>query len=182
MQNSCVTEHSFKHTDMKKIIILFFGALMACNQVKQEPPIEIANPKYIDLSKGVLTSLCQGDLAGFIKPYSENTTYRWNYGDSLVGRKAIIDYWTERRNSVIDTITFKNEVWLAFKVNDPPQHMKPGVYVLGWADFTVTYTNGSSLNMNIHTVFGYDQNDQIISTLQYLDRSLIADALKPSEE
>jgi hypothetical protein len=167
---------------MKKIIILLCGALMACNQVKQEPPVEIANPKYIDLSKGVLTALCQGDLDGFIKPYSENATFRWNYGDSLVGRKAIVDYWTERRNSVIDTITFKNEVWLAFKVNAPPKHMKPGVYVLGWADFTVTYTNGSSLNMNIHTVFGYNQDDQIISTLQYVDRSLIADALKPGEE
>lgn len=167
---------------MKKVIVLLCVALMACNQVKQEPPIEIANPKYIDLSKGVLTALCQGDLEGFIKPYSDNATYRWNYGDSLVGRKAIVDYWTERRNSVIDTITFKNEVWLAFMVNVPPAHMKPGVYVLGWADFTVTYLNGGSLNMNIHTVFGYDSDDQIISTLQYLDRSLIANALKPDDK
>ncbi len=112
---------------MKKIIILFCVALMACNQGKQEPPIEIADPKYIDLSKGVLIALCQGDLEGFIKPYSHNATYRWNYGDSLVGRKAIVDYWTERRNNVVDTITFKNEMWLAFKVNVPPKHMKPGV-------------------------------------------------------
>ena len=171
-----------KYTDMKKIMVLLIcGALAACNQVKQEPPIEIADPKYIDVSKEVLTALCRGDLEGFIKPYSDNARYRWNYGDSLIGRQAIVDYWRERRTSVIDTITFKNETWLAFKANVPPKHIRPGVYVLSWADFTVTYTNGSTAVMNIHTVFGYDDHDNIISTLQYLDRSLIANALKPNE-
>ena len=166
---------------MKKLIFLLIcGALLACQQVKETPPVDIADPNYINLSKEVLTSLCQGDMEKFIKRYAENATYRWNYGDSLVGRKAILDYWTERRNSVIDTITFKNEAWLAIKANVPPKHIKPGVYVLSWADFTVTYTNGSSAVMNIHTVFGYDDYDQIISTLQYLDRSLIEDALETS--
>jgi ketosteroid isomerase-like protein len=167
---------------MKKLIFLLLsGAMVACNQVKETPPVDIADPKYINRSKEVLTSLCKGDMEGFIKQYADNATYRWNYGDSLVGRQAIVDYWKERRSSVIDTITFKNETWLAIKANVPPAHIKPGVYVLGWADFTVTYVNGSSVDMNIHTVFGYDDHDKIISTLQYLDRSLIADALKSSD-
>jgi hypothetical protein len=166
---------------MKKIIILLiYGALGACNQVKEVPPIELVDPKYIDLSKGVLTALCQGDIDRFITPYSENATYRWNYGDSLVGRQAIINYWKARRSSVIDTITFKNESWLAIRANNPPKHLKPGVYVLSWADFTITYTNGSTIDMNIHTVFGYDSNDKVAVTIQYLDRSLIENALKPA--
>jgi len=166
---------------MKKIIILLTcGALAACNQINQEPPIEIADPKYIDRSKAVITALCQGNMDEFIKPYEDNARYRWNYGDSLVGRQAIIDYWRERRTTVIDTITFKNETWLAIKANDPPSHLRPGVYVLGWADYTITYANGSSAVMNIHTVFTYDSNDKIISTLQYLDRSLIDSNVKPA--
>ncbi len=164
---------------MKKIIlILFCSATVACTQ--EEPPIEIADPKYIDRSKGIITALCQGDMDGFINEYSENATYRWNYGDSLVGRKAILSYWKERRSTVIDTITFRNETWLAIKANAPPKHISPGVYVLGWADFTITYTNGSTVDMNIHTVFGYDGKENLVSTLQYLDRSLIDSNLKPA--
>lgn len=173
----------FKHPHMKKIIVLLVcGTMAACNLVKEEPPVDIADPKYITLSKEVLNALCRGDMEGFIKPYTEDAIYRWNYGDSLVGRQAILDYWKERRSSVIDTITYKNEAWLAIKANDVPKHIKPGVYALGWADFTVTYTNGSSIDMNIHTIFRYDKDDKIISTLQYLDRSLIANALKPVED
>ncbi|MEQ1584784.1 MAG: nuclear transport factor 2 family protein [Cyclobacteriaceae bacterium] len=168
---------------MKKIIILLIcGALGACNQLKEVPPIELVDPHYVDLSKGILTSLCKGDIDSFIEPYTENAIYRWNYGDSLVGRQAIIDYWKARRTSVIDTITFKNESWLAIRANNPPAHLKPGVYVLSWADFTITYTNGSTIDMNIHTVFGYDSNDKVAITIQYLDRSLIENALKPTEK
>lgn len=165
---------------MKKLIILLIcSAQVACNIIKEEPPVDIADPRYIRLSQEVLTALCKGDMENFIKPYTENATYRWNYGDSLMGRQAILDYWKERRSSVIDTITFKNEVWLAIKANDVPKYIEPGVYALGWADFTVTYTNGSSIVMNIHTVYRYDSHDKIVSTLQYLDRSLIANALAP---
>lgn len=164
----------------KNLLLLFCGALLACNQVNQEPPIEIADPKYIERSKAVLTALCQGDMDEFIKPYADNAHYRWNYGDSLVSRQAILDYWKKRRTSVIDTITFKNETWLAIKANTPPKHIVPGVYVLSWADFTITYTNGSSVDMNIHTVFGYDGKEDLVSTLQYLDRSLIDSELKPA--
>jgi hypothetical protein len=35
------------------------------------------------------------------------------------------------------------------------------------------------LKMNIHTVFRFNENSQVESTLQYLDRSLIADAIRP---
>lgn len=161
------------------IVVILWCTLIACNQPQEEPPITIADPKYIDTSRSILIALCEGDLEAFIKNYTEDARYRWNYGDSLIGRQAIYDYWKERRTSVIDTITFKNETWLAIKANNPPKHIAPGVYVLNWSDFTVTYSNGSSIDMNIHTVFGFDTQDRLISTLQYLDRSLIADALKP---
>ncbi len=166
----------------KSIVFLLCCVLMACNQTQEEPPIAIADGKYIDISREILTSLCKGDLDAFIKNYAEEARYRWNYGDSLLGRQAIYDYWKERRTSVIDTITFRNETWLAIKANNPPKHITPGVYVLNWSDFTVTYSNGSTIDMNIHTVFGFDTNDRLISTRQYLDRSLIADALKPKAE
>jgi len=164
---------------MKKFIVLLICyAAMACTQTKDEPPIGIADPKYSEISRGVLISLCKGDLDGFINRYTEDAIYRWNFGDSLVGRPAILEYWKKRRNEVIDTITFKNEAWLAIKANNPPSHITPGVYVLHWADFTVTYANGGTMNVNIHTVFGFDKDDNVVSTLQYLDRSLIEIALK----
>lgn len=165
---------------MKKIIVLLIcGALVACNQGKDNPPLDIADPRYIELSQDVITALCQGDMERFIKQYSDEATYRWNYGDSLVGRNAIMDYWKERRIGLIDTITFKNDAWLAIVINAPPKHLKPGVYVLSWADYTVTYSNGKTMNANIHLVFTFDKNDKITYTLQYLDRSLIDDAIRP---
>lgn len=168
---------------MKKFIVLLICySLVSCNQIMEEPPVGIADPRYIDISRDVLTSLCKGDLDRFINLYADDAKYRWNYGDSLVGKQAIHDYWKERRGSVIDTITFRNETWIAIKANNPPKHIKPGVYVLSWADFTVTYSNGGSMKVNIHTVFGFDDNDRVISTSQYLDRSLIADALKADKD
>jgi hypothetical protein len=160
----------------KMLCMLICGAMFSCNQTPRELPIEIADAKYIDISRDVLSTLSQGNLDGFINHFSANSIYRWNYGDSLVGRKAIYDYWKQRRNSVIDTITFSKETWLSIKANEPPSHVRPGIYALIWADFVVTYANGSSLNMNIHTVFGFDSNDSIVYTLQYLDRSLITNA------
>jgi hypothetical protein len=165
---------------MKKFIVLMICyGLLACNQAKDEPPISIADPKYIDMSRNILTSLCKGDIDEFIKNYAVDAKYRWNYGDSLVGRKAIYDYWKERRTSAIDTIIFKNETWLAIKAYNPPKHIPPGIYVLNWSDFTVTYSDGISVNSNIHTVFGFNSQDSLMSTRQYLDRSLITEALKP---
>jgi hypothetical protein len=156
--------------------MLICGAVFSCNQATRELPIEIADEKYVNISRDVLTTLSKGDLDNFIKHFSANSIYRWNFGDSLIGRKAIYNYWNQRRNSVIDTITFSKETWLSIKANQPPSHVVPGVYTLNWADFVVTYTNGNSLNMNIHTVFGFDSNDSIIYTVQYLDRSLISNA------
>lgn len=172
----------FNYDPMKKLMVVLVAALGACNLETQVPPIELVDPKYIELSRGVLTALCEGDIEKFVSPYTDNATYRWNYGDSLVGRQAIVDYWKVRRTEVIDTITYKNESWLAIKANSTPPHLRPGVYVLSWADFTITYTNGSTIDMNIHTVFGYDSNDNIAITIQYLDRSLIEKALKPAEK
>jgi hypothetical protein len=173
---------------MKNLLLLLTcGILLACNQSKHEsqiaekPPVEIADSKYIDLSKVALTALCQGNVDGFIQSYSDDAKFHWNYGDSLVGRQAILEYWKERRSSVIDTIAFTNEIWLAVKANVPTQNVGPGVYVFSWAQYDIKYLNGNSISMNIHMVFGIDSTDQINFTYQYLDRLLISNALKPAE-
>ncbi|HLF33639.1 MAG TPA: nuclear transport factor 2 family protein [Cyclobacteriaceae bacterium] len=173
---------------MKNILILLScGALFACNhsnhesQNTEKPPVEIADPKYIEISKSALTALCQGNVDGFIQSYSDDADFRWNYGDSLIGRQAIHEYWKERRSSVIDTISFTNEIWLAINANEPPKNVRPGVYVFSWADYAVTYKNGKTINMNIHMVFGFDNADKVNFTYQYLDRLLISNALKPAE-
>jgi hypothetical protein len=44
--------------------------------------------------------------------YADNAIYRWNNGDSLAGKKAIHDYWLERRTKLIDSLHFSDEIFL----------------------------------------------------------------------
>lgn len=103
--------------------------------------------------------------------------YIWNNGDSIVSKKAIAAYWKERRTNVIDTITFKNEAWLAIQANDPPKHIVKGIWLLNWASFTITYSTGKSVTMSIHNAFHFNGADKIDRAIQYLDRGPFAAAL-----
>lgn len=139
-------------------------------------PIEIADAKYIGVGKQGLQDLAKGDVDGFINSMADNITYKWNNGDSIAGKEKVAAFWKDRRANVIDTISFKNDIWLSVKVNQA-ENVGPGNYLLGWFDSSITYATGKTVNLSIHNVYHFDANDKIDFVLQYLDRAPINAAM-----
>lgn len=177
---------------IKYLTILICVSMMACNKPKSAegpevppapsappPPVEIADTKYADIGKAGLAALSSGDIDKWMEQYADNATYRWNNGDSLIGKPAISAYWKKRRTEAIETIKFENQIWLPVKVNTPaiPQQF-PGNWVLGWYMTTAKYKTGKSMTQWIHTDMHFDGSDKIDAVIQYLDRAPINEAMK----
>ena len=142
------------------------------------PPAEFADQKYADVVRNSLGSLSSGDIAAFSNSFSDNAVYAWNYGDSLAGKPAIVEYWTKRRADVIETLQFSDMILLPVKVNTPQTVEGPGVWVLVWHETTAKYKpTGKSMTQWIHSTIHFDANDKIDRWIQYVDRQLITQAL-----
>lgn len=154
-------------------------AVAAGSETKEVPPAEIADSKYIEIGKKGIAALSSGDIDGWMTEYADNAVYRWNYGDSLVGKPAITAYWKKRRGEVIDSITFQNDIWLPVKVNTPQQKVQTaGVWLLGWYLVNAKYKTGKKMSQWIHIDMHFDANDKIDNSIMYLDRTPIIEATK----
>ncbi len=180
---------------MKKSWLGLFGllAVMACNsgdsktegtteaaaapESKTPPQSEFADAKYTEIGKKSIAALQAGDVDGFTASLADNAVYMWSSGDSLVGKKAIVDYWKNRRGNVIDSMAIINDIWLPIKVNTPQKGPDiPGVWLLSWYQSRVKYKNGKTLMIGIHNVQHFDANDKVDRLIQYLDRAPIVAA------
>ncbi len=167
---------------MKNSIILVVTLILliwACNQVPKVEQVtttkdfEFADDKYIVMGKKSIEDLAHGNIDNFLNALADNAVYKWNNGDSLVGKESIATYWRDRRKNVIDTITFTNDIWLTVKANESAKNVESGVYLLGWFDTSITYKTRKIVNISIHNVYHFDDNDKIDFVLQYLDRAPI---------
>jgi hypothetical protein len=177
---------------MKKILIIASAGfiLLACNNSKTESDnkmasgatdssavkqqAEFADSKYTDLGKQQLAKFESGDIDGWVNGFADNAVYAWSAGDSLAGKKAITDYWKDRRMNVIDSIKFTNDIWLPIKVNTPQRGPDmPGVWLLSWYQVDVKYKSGKKLTFWVHNDFHYDSNDKVDRAVQYIDRAPI---------
>lgn len=140
------------------------------------PPAEFADAKYADLARKSIATLGSGDVAGWLNGFADNAVYNWNYGDSLVGKAAIAEYWTKRRTEVIESMKFSEEIYLPVKVNQPQATEAAGVWALCWYRVDATYKTGKSMTQYIHTALHFDSNDKVDILIQYLDRASIAAA------
>lgn len=149
----------------------------ATDSVKKMAAVEIADAKYSDIGKKSLEELSKGDMDAWMSNYADNAKYYWNAGDSLVGKLAIDKFWRDRRENVIETITFSKEIWLPVKVNEKGNIPMDGYWLLAWYQVTAKYKGGGSMTQWIHTNFHFDANDKIDMVNQYLDKVPIMDAL-----
>jgi hypothetical protein len=175
---------------MKKYFLLICCAslFVGCNKpaeqvaepvVEAKPlPTEFADLKYMEMGKQGIASLASGDVDGWMSSFADNAVYVWSSGDSLVGKQAITEYWKDRRNNVIDSLTFMNDVWLPIQVNEPQRSVVArGVWLLSWYQVVTKYKNGKKIGMWIHTDLHFDNNDKIDRAIQYIDRAPINAAL-----
>lgn len=172
---------------MKKILFCVFAcsAFVACSNQEsadqksttpttaetKPQPAEFADAKYADIGKRGLTALSSGDIDAWMNDYADGAKYYWNSGDSLIGKAAISAYWKTRRTTVIDSLSYMNDIWLPVKVNEPQQKVQtPGVWLLGWFQVKAKYKTGKSMSQWIHTDYHFDANDKIDQVIQYIDR------------
>ena len=148
-------------------------------ETKTPPQSEFADPKYTELGKQMTEQMSKGDMDAWANNFADNAKYRWSSGDSLSGKAAILKYWKERRDKVIDSISFSREVWLPLKVNKSQVEMAdiPGNWLLSWYMVNVKYKNGKKLMFWVHTDFHFDNSDKVDQAIQYLDRAPINAAL-----
>ena len=171
---------------MKKMILFAAGYifLMACNNEKKEDkdagtkPVtenksaqcEITDARYMDIGKSFLNSLASGDMAAWSAAYTDSAKYYWNNGDSLVGKPAIVDYWTKRRHDVIDSLTFTEQVFIPVKVNTSQQHEMTGIWLLSWYKVWAKYKTGKSMGQWMHMLMHFNSADKMDQVVQYVDR------------
>jgi hypothetical protein len=143
-----------------------------------KPQSEFADAKYTEMGKQMLAQFESDDVDAWVNNFADNAVYLWSAGDSLVGKKAIADYWKARRANVIDSIKFTNDIWLPLKVNTPQKGPDiAGVWLLSWYQVNVKYKNGKRLGFWIHNDLHYNSDDKIDRQIQYIDRAPINAAL-----
>jgi hypothetical protein len=137
-------------------------------------PAEFADTKYADQVRTTLNALSAGDMTTYMAAYADNAVYAWNYGDSLAGKQAISDFWTQRRTEVIDSLTFTNTVLLPVKVNKPQSVESPGIWVLAWMEVTAVYKPTKKKMVQwMHMDFHFNADGKVDRAIQYVDRKAI---------
>lgn len=139
---------------------------------------EFADAKYADMGKQMMQQMESGNMDAWLGNFADNAVYSWSSGDSLAGKKAIGDYWTNRRKNVLESIHFAQDIWLPIKVNTPQRGPDmPGIWLLSWYQVSPTYKNGKSLKFWVHTDYHFDTNSKVDRAIQYIDMAPIKEAL-----
>lgn len=180
---------------MKKFLLgVFISAfIIACNNEKKEDksaaetpaPTEkkAAGDELLPASDGewvktALAAFSKGDVDGMTANYDDNIRFVWSSGDSLIGKKAVQDYF-KGRWKLIDSISYSDYIILPIKVNVQQSAAAPtGRWTLTWSFAHVKYKNGKKLNFWIHNVFHHNDAGKVDFAGQYIDRQPIMKATK----
>ena len=182
---------------MKKIFLGFLVSafLIACNNEKEDDKTTTDGTntsttvdkktadEMLDMSEGdgvknSLMALAKGDIEGMSANYDDNIRFVWSSGDSLVGKKAVEDYY-KGRWKLIDSITFSDMIILPIRVNVQQSEFAPlGKWVLSWNFSHVKYKNGKKLDFWVHNVAHYNDAGKVDFMGQYIDRHPIMEATK----
>jgi len=142
------------------------------------PPAEFADARFVESGKSFLKKFEEGDIDAWMEQFAENAVFSFSSGDSLAGKKAIAEYWKDRRKNVIQSIKFSNDIWLPVKINQSQKGPdRQGNWLLCWYQVEGVY-NGKTLNFWVHTDLHFDENDKVDRAIQYVDRAPIQAAMK----
>ncbi len=60
-------------------------------------PVEFADAKFMDMGKQMMSDFAAGNIDAYGEHFADNAVYLYSSGDSMTGKKAIVDYWKDRR-------------------------------------------------------------------------------------
>lgn len=167
-------------------IVLLTGCKKETTTVESAPaapaasadgPITIGDNKYTEIGKKAMADLSKGDMDAWLAAYADNTKYYWNNGDSLVGKPALSKYWRDRRANVLESLEFKNNIWLPVNVNTSQATERTGPWLLAWYKVTAKYKGGGTMTQWMHTDYHFDANGKIDEVDHYIDRAPIIAAM-----
>jgi hypothetical protein len=183
---------------MKKFLFAVISAacLLSCNSETKEatvsedstsiktadgdkkPAAELLDPAMAEGVKSSYLAFSKADIDGMTANYDDNILYAWSAGDSLVGKKAVYDYW-KKRWEIIESLNFTNQVVLPIQVNEPQvSTQRPGKYVLIWSLVDAKYKNGKTARFMLHSVNHMNEAGKFDFIRMYYDRHPINEATK----
>lgn len=131
---------------------------------------EFAEEKYIETVRRHDIMFQNGNVEGWTKMFADDAVLYYSGGDSLVGKKAITDFWTNRRNTLVASVKHTNEVFMPVKVNKPQSiYDVAGVWVLHWMDYTTNYKSGQSVQGSIHADYHFNDDNLVDRMIIYQD-------------
>ena len=190
--------HFKNKISMKKIMSFFIIAafLLACNNEKKDEapaaadnkaaastakaPVElIMDSSFVASTKATMAAFENKDVDGYTANMDDNIKFRYSSGDSLIGKKAVKDFYTGRF-AIIKTIKFSNPIFLPLMANVSPNGgaTAAGKWMLDWYMVDVTYTNNKNLKFWVHNAQHYTDAGKIDESAQYIDRHPIMEATK----
>ena len=137
--------------------------------------------ELLDLSAGEsvkqsFEAFAKGDVEAMTANFDDNIRYTWSSGDSLIGKKAVADYY-KGRWSIIDSVSVAEPIILPIQVNESQSKYAPaGKWVLYWAMLNVKYKNGKKIGFWMHNVNHFNDAGKVDFIGQYIDRAQIAAA------
>ena len=181
---------------MKKFLlgVMVSAFLLSCNNEKKDEVAKAADSttetsatdkkpasELLDLSAGEsvkqsFEAFAKGDIDGMTASFDDNIRYTWSSGDSLIGKKAVADYYKDRL-SLIDSVSVAEPIVLPVQVNESQSKYAPtGKWVLYWAMLNVKYKNGKKISFWMHNVNHFNDAGKVDFVGQYIDRGQIAAA------
>jgi len=145
---------------------------------EKKPAMEVLDLSTADAVKQSFEAFTKGDIDAMAANFDDNVRYAWSSGDSLVGKKAVVDYY-KGRWKVIDSATVSETIVVPLMANESQSKYAPtGKWVLYWGLWTVKYKNGKKINFWMHNVNHFNDAGKVDYVGQYLDRHQIMEATK----
>jgi hypothetical protein len=181
---------------MKKFLlgVMISAFLVSCNNEKKDetakaddsakaasasdkkPASELLDLRAGESVKQSMEAFAKADIDGMTANFDDNIRYTWSGGDSLIGKKAVADYYKARWN-LIDSFSISEPIVLPIQVNESQSKYAPaGKWVLYWGMVNVKYKNGKKLGFWLHNVNHFNDAGKVDFVGQYIDRAPIAAA------
>jgi hypothetical protein len=180
---------------MKKIFmgVIISTFLFACNNEKtgdkqadgttvsssdKKADSELLDIAEADIVKNSFAALSKKDINGMTADFADTIRYTWSNGDSLIGKKAVQDYWTNRLG-ILDSLSFSEQIMLPVNVHKAQSQYTPtGKWILYWSLVNVKYKNGKKLMFWSHSVNHLNTDGKVDFISVYQDRHPIMEATK----
>jgi hypothetical protein len=131
-----------------------------------------------DVTRKSFEAFAAGDMNGFSANWDDNVKiYYPGPGDSLMGKKAALEFFTERR-SKYDSVTLFNPTFLAVKNNEPNSPVALGKWLMSWHTFIYKMKNSKTVVLPIHSVMHYNSTGKADIIALYYDMHRLMEAGK----